>query len=473
MDLSPIAQDEPITRRSSKESSAYGFRDDVLAIFGDQKTHLTTTHEVTHFLEHCSTPFGAFREENHFRQYLCAYEFLKQYGGRIYVPVYSWAKGVRVAPRTVPTPDDPELFSALLDQFLIPWSRAVQLDQVLDGLDHPVVRETTEAQAVSLLSQTEETIDPFLGLRPTSGGKEGQGSAVATGEGRATLPACPALGVPIGAYHLSELIAQLQEGFEELDLASTPPAYWVLAVHALESYGRQHLEEVANGDKRIPRTCLALADLALFTPIGSIYSPLRRPESQWSDVHPGHRFLTGFRLVVESGRWISDLSESEALDDWVCERLGWVKPRRFLELGATLTHDRLARHRHACAIRLNEFAAPYLLDRPTSLLAAERFFSDHMPIVQYPERGTVCPVPEGDETNRTALLKLRDCFFVRLFWYALRRWDGPIEEFLFPEAVPFSTYFANIECADDLIALIVERYPWASPARFIPLPPPS
>lgn len=477
-DLFPVGLGEPLMRHAAGDGSAYSFRDDVLAIYGEDERHLVTVHEITHFLEHCSTPIGLFRDECHYREFICARGFFEEYSGAIYAPIYDWVRTYRRAPESVPAPVDNTQFDSLIGRYLRPWSASAHLSQVIEGHDHIEVRSVTEGDAINLLHLVEQ---------PTSAGAPGFLASVSerylpvlAGNETTSHLACPMRNVqtttgaqltPIGGEHVSELIAQIQEGFERIDPERVSPVYTILAQQAFESYGVARLGSIPDGDKRIPRTCLAIADLALFSPIGSIYKKIRKPHTYWKDIHPGHRFLAALAVVAQQGRWISELSEAEPLADAICEHLGWVRPRLFLELGAMQTHDRLARHRAACQLRLEHFAAPYQLDHPEIGPAAGRLFSDHMPIVHYPGYGVVCPVPEGDTQNRTALLKLRDCFLTRLFWYSLRqRWTGPLTDYLLPQPLKLTTYF-DLESPEEFVSLVTHRYPWAAPARIASLRP--
>lgn len=271
----------------------------------------------------------------------------------------------------------------------------------------------------------------------------------------------------------------LQEGFERLNLATISPIYWVLAKLGIESFGVERLSAIPQGDKRIPRTLLAIGDLALFTPIGSIYGQLRTSETTWRDIHPGYRFLAALDLVAKQDLWISDLSHAEALGTFLSTELGWVPPRRFLELGVCLQHQELVRHRDACRMRLDTFAAPYQFDKPERTSEMAQFLAYHMPLTRSrdpdPEKEggeiVMCPVPPGDREHRTAIRKLRDCYFTRLFWYGMREgWQGDLQCYLLPDDIDFAKYFDNIQSSADFIALVTEKYPWASPHRLALLP---
>jgi hypothetical protein len=103
------------------------------------------------------------------------------------------------------------------------------------------------------------------------------------------------------------------------------------------------------------RTFQALAELALFTPIGYYYSPLRTKDMEWYDIHPGHRFMRALIIIAEFNIWIE--AEQDIIDyqNDLCEIMKWIKPRVFLEEAIKIKESDITfynRHKNTCLFKL-------------------------------------------------------------------------------------------------------------------------
>lgn len=103
-------------------------------------------------------------------------------------------------------------------------------------------------------------------------------------------------------------------------------------------------------------TFLAVADLALYTPIGSAYKQLRT-ENTWSEVQPGYRLM---RLIDAVGR-VGPFDRRRRMGVFeyqatLADALGWPPPLEFLSRGSTLSGSdyRARRHRQACQMKRDQ-----------------------------------------------------------------------------------------------------------------------
>ena len=262
------------------------------------------------------------------------------------------------------------------------------------------------------------------------------------------------------------MIAQVQEGLGACMGCKDEWKYLALAFKIIECIGPAHFSQMQRHAKV---TSLTLGDLALFTPIGSFYGRLRPEGSVWEDLHPGHRFERALAVVAEGDHWVSDFRDSEQLANVVSDKLGWPRPRAFLELGAANGHEAARRHREACQIRLADYMAFYDLARlGEEASPIGSFFGKHMPLTIHPKFGAVCCYPDGHTEPVVAIEQIRDYFVSRLSRRVMQFGYDPQERIL-PAELDLGTYMANVTSEHELAELYAEGHPWASPDRFVSL----
>ncbi len=153
--------------------------------------------------------------------------------------------------------------------------------------------------------------------------------------------------VYIGASDVFETAAQMFESKPPLPESS--PEYMYLFALALESCGFDSNTDNSQIDA-LYCTCMSIAELSLYTPIGSIYRRLRSVECRWHDVHPGSRFLQCLVAVKEIGV-IEDFGQSDQLQSDLCDFFGWPKPMEFRKIAESIQDDLFATHRFVLLAR--------------------------------------------------------------------------------------------------------------------------
>jgi hypothetical protein len=428
----------------------------LLLLAGARETKGIAVHELTHFVEHCSTPYGLFQDQTHEQTLKLTLEFLREHDGPVYTPIHQWVRQFLADPTRCPGVEDAARFEKLVDAIIKPWSKHMHLWQVLEGRDYTNVRRASVSELVRLLPELEGETP---GATPVAEFQD---------------EACPLIQcegtkgefMPVGAWHISECIAQILEGFAGITAENTPPEYFVLLLLGV-GFLKATEAHFGRNDRRLELTLLALADLSLFTPIGPTYGELRASDYDWAAVHPGWRFCRALELVAKEDWWVISLFEGEILQDRVCERLGWPSPRRFLEIGSRLPAPTAARHRDACQIRLDDRMAFYRVDRMVeSESTVAEFIAEHLPMVHYPGIGTIFNVPPQDKENDVALQQLKNCYFARRYADAMQESTGPR---VLPQDCQFELYFTNIRDEEDFAQLIAQNSPWLDGSRLIPL----
>jgi len=470
IELADVALGDPFVRKSAGRGGWYSYRDNVLWIEGQEVQPRLVGHEFTHFLQHCSTPYGFFLDELNMRQMNLSTSLLSELSGTCLTPVYRWARetlagGARSSFST-------GLSAELVSAFVKPWSQRVQLEQVFEGRDCVSVRETDQASAVRLTEALEGTNDGVgdLDVPFGNGVKADKGRALPVVEGTSfqgsVVEGCPKVtwwdggSRPVGAWHVAETFAQLGEGFTGEDVDRLGQEYLTLFPLAIMAYGTERLDDRDATWKPVAPTCMVLADLALFTPVGAVYKRLRPPGSTWGDIHPGYRFLAALEVVKSIGGWVGELTEGEHLAAEICSRVGWPPPAAFLELGASLRSERFARHRDACRLRQSDL---YCFYRSSSYKEGSRcgeFLEKHFPIVRHPAHAQTIVWPD----NPTPVI--RDCFLARLCWYVMGGNTPLHRELLLPDDIWYDQLYDNVSTRDEMIDLVLAKRPWASFERF-------
>lgn len=457
IDLHQVDMSADGSSRMHRLGAEFDHKANILWLAGARESHGIAVHELMHFFEHCSTPYGYFQDEIYQRTLGFTIRFLREHEGPVFTPIFQWVRRYLNNPGMFPEIRDHVEFGNLVDTTIKPWSKYMHLWQVLEGLQSKHVIEAFVSELESLLLEIEG---------------DTHGPSLAAGFGES---ACPPIQhkeagaeiFQVGALHVSECLAQIQEGFAGITPKNVSVAYVILFLLATDYFNKASRVS-GNRDRHIEMTCLAMADLALFIPAGKTYGHLRHVGLDWSAVHPGWRFYKALQLVAEEDWWIMSLFEAEGLADRICARLGWPLPRRFLEYGAQLTGRDSARHRYACEIRLRDFMAFYRRDRIVdSESAVFQFLSDHLPMVHYPGVGTVWNVSPADRENAVALQQLKRCFLARRCADAMMK---PALERVLPQDCKFDMYFEGVSDEDDIARLVTRKSPWLDASRFVQLP---
>src|ERR1019366_427976 len=271
----------------------------MLSLFGVRANKNIAVHELMHFFEHCATPYGAFRDELHKQSLDLVSHFLREHSGPILTPVYEWAKRYLSDPTSCPGLDDSTAFADLIESAVKPWSRLAHLGETLEGENVAAVHEATIARVTLALAEMEATCVLLPQMSPSE--EKPCPTMVCEGtDGKA---------IPIGAILVSECIAQIQEGSNKVIGQNIPPQYYALLLLGMDFHSRTERDFRSRQDRHLEMTLLALADLALFTPIGRTYSRLRPNNATWQSIHPGWRFFHALELVAKKDWWIASLFE--------------------------------------------------------------------------------------------------------------------------------------------------------------------
>ena len=208
------------------------------------------------------------------------------------------------------------------------------------------------------------------------------------------------------------------------------------------------------GFNRAFETFIALCDLALQTPIGSIYGKLRPPDCDYGDLHPGWRFLRLLDNITDDD-WIDSLDDLPGLQKTLAARLGWPDPRKFQIIGSS--SDQPA-HAEAMRIRQREPAFHLFLQESS----ASAFLAEHGPLVRDPRTGEITPSLH----DRVKLGPVINYIMWRLTWQVMMGPRLDVDEAL-PAGVYERRWFENIDTKQDLAALFFEAVPALNPENFV------
>lgn len=471
--LSPVEWSNPFIRKSTNECW-YSHKANAIWLQTNAPIELlqdVARHELSHFLLHCSSPYGHLLEELDCLQQQLAIRIALDYSDTLYYPVYNFAHRILSDPANGKASSHG--FAREATERVRPWSRSVFLERVLEGEKLPSVRSATIEQVIPLLEEFERRAVQLLADEPIGsepGGTPEQWTKIPSellvGDGQ--LSACPTSDTPtginpIGGSHVLEGFAQVLERAEIMDTLHEKhdtDRYLGLFVHTMATFGLNRINSEA-AMERVRSTFLALCDLALFIPVGGLYGRLRPESTTWEDVHPGHRFLEALAEVADWDLWIDDLcSEVKQFQEDLCERLYWTPPTEFLKLGAGLESNRFANHRDACRLRLEHYHA--FLEYDDLLPATRAFFSEHMPLIYTPKRG------KADFNRSRGIGPVVEYFLANFTWSFMMN-DSIEPADSLPRYVNYSDYFANIHDQQGMLRLMYEASPYLRPDRFRPL----
>jgi hypothetical protein len=373
-------------RPSVTPENWYSARTDVIWIEApNREVARAAAHEVDHFVVHISTPYGVFIQQlaDLQRQAVIQYcvEVNKPAAGGIFYPV-------SYLDREWPNPPALDKLSVTakrlqrdaLDVLMPGWWERLLLEQVLEGADSPAILTATEAEAIEAFHNVDGDLlgfysdnDLFESAPAVSRKAEAVAPFVDSIPARFRVPeilrvvsgkACPTnarrggRSAPVGAINMFEGHALVtQKGYDTLTMREIlfrdPTLQYATALLAVtNSYGVKNLKSAADV-QRVFSTIAALTDLALFTPIGPLYTRLRPKGATWHDVHPGFRFFHAVEKAAKLNLWLERLDQVEYRDyqDRICLALDWPNPDQFVEIGCLLREDRFPRHRKACLTR--------------------------------------------------------------------------------------------------------------------------
>lgn len=479
IDLAPVDILEQRLRLSvgSKENSFNHKLDTIHVDERGPNRGKVATHELDHFLLHAFTPFGAFLDElaviqRSITEHYC--EAIYDMRDVIRHPAYTFAE--RFNDNTEPKGIPREVYGRLFGSFVRPWSKAVFLEEVLEGHDCASVVDATIEEGTDALHLCEELSssafpDAFLFANGKSDIPKNSNPITPITPDENGGCACPSGGRagarhPIGASNLFESHAfyteMRQDGVNQRALqqaAYRDPAlrYVGLAALTLAAYGHKRVRSKADGET-VTQTLLALCDLALFTPIGAIYGRLRPKKCTWGDIHPGYRFLLALDAVKVSEKWLEKGTHEKyrEFQDRICYYFDWVKPADFIRLGSQLKRKEFMRHQRACLVR-ERFANPFSDEmhcgpQQTALL------SENGPLLYASWHGRHPQILAGDQTK--PLPKLLE-YFLRSFCWRVMTYDAFRLQDCLPKNLDYTMCFSNILTAGDFLKLLSEVDPLA------------
>jgi hypothetical protein len=422
-----------------------------------------TAHEFCHYWMHVGTPYGFVLDELADLQVAAASLYCARIHSseqRIPIPAVEVAWAFQEDRLDVNRFAE---FHELSVELTIPWTHDALLEQWLEGTDHGAVRASRLPKLLRWLIDFEArsaAAHPDQGLfsAPPGERSEYQSQFVLTWAEfaeKAKVPPFPTIGPehgvkrPLGARHIFEACAvhvETQDSFWSSAAAGLLTEYWSLFAGFASCYPAKIDSSYHMG--RVLTTFMALADLALSTPIGGVYSRLRTDNMTWRDLHPGWRFERLMRRL-DFNDWIEDIGDGPKLQSLLSSRLGWPHPARFLSLGAALAASSGAATRHARACQLRLEADDRLIVSPgIDWTRIEPFVAEHSPIQI---RGDESAVP--GETVQRKLSLLFGYALPRFAWMTMR---GGIIDWpaLLPRGLDLASVFTNISSRDELLAMM-------------------
>ncbi len=477
--LAPVERSEHFSRKSN-HICWYSHKANTLWIdtnVAPEELNDIARHELSHFLLHCSTPYGHLLDELNMLQLNLSLSVVLEYPHELYYPVYDFAR-CALKKKNEPLAKEPWVsFAEMAHRYVVPWSRMVYLERILEGENLPSMRNAVEKDVLPLINQFELNMheilleeELFFDVATVS--LENKSKVIPIDPyGKSPAYACPSgfygkdyRDYPRGANHVYEGLAQLIESANSIKaVANTVHAHEYLSLYVATTV-RFGLDRINSAEDfmRVHSSFIALCDLALFIPLGALYGRLRPKITTWLDLQPAYRFLRALEYVAEEDLWISDIpNEMKSFHEKICLQLGWAIPTKFLELGAQLRKENFTRHRDACQIRLERYDAFLDFDE---MEITTPLIKNHLPIVYLPTQPTTII-----DTNPTRSLSLIiDYFFAHLFW-DLMTGETINKDQLLPPYVDYSQLWDNIVCKEDIFDVILEGIPQLSLSRFHPL----
>jgi hypothetical protein len=464
-DLAPVDPDiEPYVRKSAGGSwySSKGSMVWTEHTSDQARGEAILSHELSHFFVHVGTPYGMLIEslgQLQERLVVAYCAALAEQGSPVRYPVYRYVQR-----------DDALVDPSLVRKYVRPWSRLVHLERILDGSNVRAVHDATIPDAVELLADLEDLERSVLaedGGDPADLGELPPFDRMLADaqDGLAFTPACPRF-YPTDREESVAGGAALFEGLAQAAERMVYPEHWDMLLRGMSrdqylgfyasvfmTYGLDRADS-QEGFSRVFETFIALCDLALQTPIGSIYGKLRPPGCDYGDLHPGWRF---FRLLdnITDDDWINSLDDLPGLQKTLAARLGWPDPRAFQILGSSSNQ---AAHAEAMRIRQQEPTFHLFLQEDS----ASAFLAEHGPLVRDPRTGEIMPSLH----DRAKLGPVINYIMWRLTWQVMMGPRLDVDEAL-PAGVYGRRWFENIDTKQDLATLFFETVPALNPKNFV------
>lgn len=341
-------------------SSYFDYEKDILAVSsGSGSIVHVAAHEMGHWFDHVSSPYGFFLDGVNRSEQRCAFEYFhlhQQAGLPMVAPAYDFVKRLSTARGSLRGKYRAYLpLTEEIVHIVRRWSNIVHIKQMLDdpsGMREPSIGRAIES--LSIQEQYEAKIRDVAGhLHLESAHDIGLGE-----DGVSTFaPFVEMAGHKnyIGAGHIFELLAVLGEmnrasdyvRRRELDKDYNAAYFLFFALAMEEGIDLEDVEEY--------HYCLKLiflcGKLALFSPIG-FYRGLRKNRSlKWRDVHPGHRFFAAARVGLHLQRICRRLPFDQ-VQGVLCEHFNWPEVEQFVNELILLEPKTTQERRHVSYMRL-------------------------------------------------------------------------------------------------------------------------
>jgi hypothetical protein len=475
---------EPTRRQRRHSGGLFSHHGSVLfrGSGGDDSSANIVIHELSHYWLHASTPYGLVLDELAERQIADALRYCGTFnarGEKVPVPAHRAAllhsRGMLDLP--------PEVVRAI-ELWVKPWSHAVYLEHLLEGFDDAAVRSTPLPKALRWLAEYEERVLADAGnelfdveVAPVTRYQTRLLNMWAEAYEEHEVAACALLhrgggkAVPLGAQHLFEALAHSLENndptSDEFLVSEEGLPYMAAFASVLEAYGRERVDSTAAWET-VAATFALLVDLALYLPVGRVYSRLRDDQMNWADLHPGYRFAQLVRCL-RADDWVDGIDERAPRVQWeLSRRLGWPRPDRFLELGASLNHVGLhSAHAAACKLRLDRTDRGIMWNGGDLPGMLEHHIDSYGPMQIIED--VRCFVP-GD-TPQTMLRYVMGYALHQLSWMTMASGDVSIEK-LEPPMLSSSGVFDNVQVPDDFLELLLGAFPFLAQSWFDLVDPP-
>jgi hypothetical protein len=278
---------------------------------------LVFIHELSHFLQTATTPYGLFLHfldcfQNRKVRDLCQSYMAVNPAGKIYIPARNWLRE-----------SNGSFFESLRRDYLQPWEAAAFLRNVLEGLQN-----CSASKAIKALRMI-DVVDE-----------------VSYSDQQQACPPINYQSCRIGGHDVCEFAATLLEVIEIFSSArhGSPPSvleplldrhfsgYDALFKHVYDHTGFM-------SPSRFALICLALGEVALFTPLPFLFDSSDGNISyEWSALHPGWRFLKALEVVeqVEPPKEQRIDKEYNRFLDAICRLCGWPTVSDVLSAGARI-----------------------------------------------------------------------------------------------------------------------------------------
>ncbi len=457
--LAPVKKPKAFGRlHSGTPHLEYDRRENVLWLGDKELDGSQIMHELTHFYEHSSTPYGLLYDDLQRAKNFFVRQYLEVCPEVVHIPLYEWCRNFN---ETDSQEFENEELKRHIKEYISPWSFCEFAESILESDDATIFEGIESKDIKSVFSRTESVLTQLNGDSPIEFPMEmSNGPCISIDWDDQSIE-----GMAIGVTHISEGLAQVTEGLNGNNVDALPDRYKILPLLVLQAINDDIDSSIRSRVAAI--TYVTIADLALFTPLGGRYPEFRHRQTDWYDLHPGHRFIKALTTVAEKNIWIDSFDDSSHLTEQICECLGWFSPNDFYSY--VLSHEDAfpSRFKDACKLRSRNHAIFYRFSTD-SYKDVQNYFDEHMPMTNYLHGKTVCGVPEGERGETNPLIQIRDAFFSRFCNQVMFSNRIDINDLL-PGKIAYHTYFDNIANHHDFIHLVEERHSWSRLSRFLAL----